>query len=77
MAQFFESYNRLLTTGLPNGYKGYMSRSADGVAMDLTLVRSWHAAQDSGYLDSLPSSRGGQRLSTLEGVGRRKGHVDA
>lgn len=37
--QYFESYNKLLTTGLPGGYRGYMSRSGDGVAMDLTLVR--------------------------------------
>lgn len=37
-AQFFEAYNKLLTTGLPNGYRGYMSRSTQGVGMDLTLV---------------------------------------
>lgn len=37
-SQFFESYNKLLTTGLPSGYRGYMSRSAQGIGMDLTLV---------------------------------------
>jgi hypothetical protein len=33
----------LLTTGLPHGYRGYMSRSAEGVGMDLTLVGPFHA----------------------------------
>jgi hypothetical protein len=46
LLQFFESYNKLLTMGLPNGYRGYMSRSMQGIGMDLTLV---------GALSSSPS----------------------
>ena len=37
VAQYFDNYNRMLTTGL-GGYPGYFSRSDLGVGLDITLV---------------------------------------